>query len=365
MITIYLHIGRPKTGSKTIQHFLSENTEGLKESNFLYPQSDRQGFIHHPFFWSHWPTADNETRKQFIVNKDKIVNNLRTEIQTSGTSNIILSSEDAYIASSAEYANSIRKSLADFNVKIIVYVRRQDHVLESSYNQEIKLSENLITEPFSEYMKRRNRFLDYTATLAPWAKSFGNSSLIVRVFEKEQLHAGLINDFLDALNIADRHHFIMPENQLNTSLEHDATEFKKIINSLNITKNKKALLLRKLQEYSTTEKKEVRQALFTPRERLRIINEYEQTNAEVAKKFLGRANGKLFHEQVDKNQPTYDGLSFHSFLHLIGHLLIQFQCDIDVANQRLNTQLQRINSLELSIQETNETIRKLELKTCR
>ena len=35
--TIYLHIGSPKTGTKTIQKFLYENKDKLLENGILYP----------------------------------------------------------------------------------------------------------------------------------------------------------------------------------------------------------------------------------------------------------------------------------------------------------------------------------------
>jgi len=356
MTKIYLHIGRPKTGSKSIQSFLAKNKEKLECMGILYPESGRLGDIHHPFFWSHWPNEDTPQRQQYIKDRQNIITKLHKEISNAGVHKVILSSEDAYIASSEEYATNIKESLTGFNVNIIVYIRRQDHLIESSYNQEVKLAANLVSEPFAKYKSRRNRLLDYSIALEPWIKVFGIENVIIRIFEKEHMPDGLLHDFLNILEIKNKEGFDFPEKPLNRPLVPEAVEIKRLINGMNLPNNITSKILPKLVEYSAAviEKKGkefLKHALLSAEDRKTILAEYQEANEKVAREYLGREDSKLFFEKMASNNDhkkeaeTYD----ESLMRFIGYIIIAFEEDMQQIRQRLNNQQRRIAKLEESL----------------
>jgi hypothetical protein len=53
--SVYLHIGTHKTGTSSIQNFLLNNQEYLRERGFLYPTAGRPKIFsdgHHNLFWA-------------------------------------------------------------------------------------------------------------------------------------------------------------------------------------------------------------------------------------------------------------------------------------------------------------------------
>ncbi len=66
-------------------------------------------------------------------------------------------------------------------IKIIFFARSQDELVESQYNQMIKLA--LCRKTFCEYLDSELEELDFAASLAPWAAEFGKENIIARVFD--------------------------------------------------------------------------------------------------------------------------------------------------------------------------------------
>jgi len=47
MTELILHIGLPKTGTSTLQHYLAQNAEALRTQGVIYPKAGRGGIAHH------------------------------------------------------------------------------------------------------------------------------------------------------------------------------------------------------------------------------------------------------------------------------------------------------------------------------
>ena len=80
---------------------------------------------------------------------------------------------------------------AGYNIKIIVYLRRQDDFLLSWYNQIIKhniTSKNTLT--WEEYFDNYNKYikLDYFNCLKKLEHIFGKENIIARRFDKNYFH---------------------------------------------------------------------------------------------------------------------------------------------------------------------------------
>jgi hypothetical protein len=208
--TCFLHIGTEKTGTTSIQNFLSKNRSRLKKQGIIYPRSpgnqnhtdltvyaladERQsGGIRR-----HSGVASSEQLPGF---RDRLQAKLDSELQNSRASTIIFSNEHL----SSRLANEIEiarvKELCErcaAQTKVIVYLRNQVDYIVSSFGTTVK-SGSTRKFPFP-LNKRRIRTMDYMALLEPWRKIFGRGNMIVRRFDPSDFVEGdLLLDFAEQI----------------------------------------------------------------------------------------------------------------------------------------------------------------------
>ncbi|MEL7342883.1 MAG: hypothetical protein AAGM67_20530, partial [Bacteroidota bacterium] len=146
--TLYLHIGTHKTGSTAIQQTLANNRTLLLNNGYLYPESATIGYGHHQL-----PSAiSGEHSTKFAARaEDNSLATLLDELNATPTPNIIISSEN-FCRLSANEIHKVKKTFASFHIEIIVYLRRQDLLLQSLWIQFTKLGRN--TDSFQTWYKR-------------------------------------------------------------------------------------------------------------------------------------------------------------------------------------------------------------------
>jgi hypothetical protein len=201
--TLYLHIGRPKTGTTSIQKFLNESRSKLESLGILYPLAGLLDDAHHllpvsllgkiPPAIQHLPRLDHNVLFQSLLH----------EIEASGSCKVIISSEFFSLLTfktEDENRRRLAEYLSGFNTKIVIYFRHQPDFLLSSYMQEVK---NLRLERRKEFSEFKDMFLkrkidDYWWSVSNWADCFGLENILVRPFEREQLINGdVVADFLN------------------------------------------------------------------------------------------------------------------------------------------------------------------------
>lgn len=211
MRELYLHVGSPKTGTTSIQNYLSCHRDVLfKNYGVLYPKAGLNVIAHHPL------AAD--VRAKF--NGDKIpdhcygdnprdknwekllveLNGLEKKIKK-----VIVSSEDFFTlfrTGNIEPLKYIRDVLHDFDVKIVFYLRRQDFFVDSLYNQAIKATLQCDLLPGDFIDKHPVTRKNYFEILDAWGRVFGVDNVFIRPFEREELLGGsLIDDFLSIVGV--------------------------------------------------------------------------------------------------------------------------------------------------------------------
>ncbi len=207
--TIYIHIGSPKTGTTTIQNYLSENfNKLLTKYKILYPLSGRNFISHHPL------AAD--LRKKYLGAKiakhcygdvipDVTWGNLKKELieNYDKFDSVVISSEDFFLFSKEEMIKEIKESFNDFNIKVIVYLRRQDKLINSLYNQAIKCTLQNDLE-LSVFMKKHHILkMDYDSRLSLWASVIGKENIILRSFERNKLiNYDAVCDFCSIIGVS-------------------------------------------------------------------------------------------------------------------------------------------------------------------
>jgi hypothetical protein len=192
---IVIHIGLRKSGSTSLQYFLSANEAALRGIGVEYPRLGRSGRL--------TQTAHRnlqcELRGRAAV-FDPALGTLedvarywrRAEAHT-----LILSCEgfEECPTHEAERLKSLARGDEEF--RIVLIVRDLVSLMPSSYSQKIKSGVNLYD--FDTFFERRMREarVDYFQTAQNWASAFGWGALRVRLLEREHLLNGdLIDDFL-------------------------------------------------------------------------------------------------------------------------------------------------------------------------
>lgn len=305
---LLFHVGMHKTGTTSLQRFLYDNDAVLRKYGWAYPD----------IYSDNYSTFCNG-KKLFWRERDLARwENIKKELQNY---NIIVSCEAYWRAvHKLLEALSIAQTFCN-NIKVIVYLRRQDRAVESMYNQQVKVrSEH---GSIIDYMNKRSMWsTDYLNTLDIISDKIGRENVIVRVYEKEQFEGernDIFSDFICSLPDGpvslNWDELLFPEKQ-NLSLSGNILEIKKICNSIYEDHNtvccSKKLISELVrisnirQNYTSTG---MSTGYFTKQERIDLLNSQAQNNSEIAKKYLNRADGKLFYDDfvdypVYQNQAT-------------------------------------------------------------
>jgi hypothetical protein len=351
---VYLHIGTPKTGTSAIQSHLSQNRKRLLSQGVLYPVtiSSHRGIYknsesHHLLTYSWAGTAAVSGWTNFtIFNPEYFFDRVERFCKTQVIPKMVLSAENTYWLPyllnvkdfvedekywehKTKYVKKIKQSLNNYDTKIIIYLRRQDHWIQSWFNQHVKNGFPL-PKDIEKFSKQSKSLLDYKAHLDLYADFFGKENIIVRVYEKEQLNEGLFNDFLHCIGIENASEYKLKEKpKYNTQLPREMLEFLNICNHLPIdqdTKNRLKFLARKVTMQFEENMVFIEQKLLSPSQRLSLIDQYAEKNAEIAKVYLGRTDSTLFYEPMpaddDSDWKAFPGLSVENAIDILMRIFL-------------------------------------------
>jgi len=285
MKTLFLHIGTHKTGTTTLQQFLSSNRELLSQKGWLYPRAGCTE-SHHGHHDVAWGFSD---RKPFDFGP------LKREIEESPCDRVVLSSEEFEFCRSA---GRIRETFDYCEVRVVLYLRRQDDLLLSEYNQHLKSGISFKPlEQFAQMLDRHGR-LDYVGLCQRWAKTFGKESVIARVYYPD---ASIIDEFCSAVELPNIEPRSSPNLFANRSLDPRVTGALKMLNQLRPKGVSESIykdlfgLVRKFAAKLDAEKKF---ALMSPPERRKFMERYEESNRTLYESFL---TGQQFKDPLVEN----------------------------------------------------------------
>ncbi len=296
--TFFLHIGTGKTGTTAIQSFCVENRKELERSGVYYPSLGIRGVGHH-YFGHLWGTGwfDDEGLKEF--KREHSWKELRAMFD-SRSDNMLISTESltAAFAQKEESLEEVHAAFDGVDIKVIVYLRRQDSHLESWFNTRIK--SGVADLPF-EKVTSTPAFYHFGEFLDKIADVFGFENMIVRPYERSQfLEGNIIDDFLSCINITRTDAMVLPPKGVNEKINLQLLEFLRLSNlvdrpwELKFQYNQQAQRIDKAYGLTTDTG-----GLFDGKYRKAFMQEFEETNAYVARKYLGRESGQLFTESMD------------------------------------------------------------------
>jgi len=287
MTDIILHIGANKTGSSSIQRFLQKNKEILKDLGCLVPDKTLEL----------GPAVTGEhvfALQKFVGGGEKSENELKKVITSlldareTKDETILISAENM---GSVQGAKLFKKALKNRKVKIIFYIRRQDELIESSWQQWHSKRE---TDHDAWLIDAIRTIGHWEQVLNAWENVVGVENISVEVFERSVFPEGnIILDFVEKIGLSDKAeslvlkfqdanpsflNYITPLVSGNEKIfdnVHD-NDFYKMIGQLTgdkYSKGKKYSLMSKMQrenimKYFSNHNERVRSKFFPDRERL-------------------------------------------------------------------------------------------------
>jgi hypothetical protein len=197
MKDIYLHIGRGKTGTTLIQAQMSQSRAELKDLGLHYVVADDagRGVGHQQFAKSF--IADLPPYMTPPVEPARVREAVREEICEAGDEVIVMSSENFPLADIPALARYFADLPVANRVKVVFFVRTQDEVAESEYNQMVKLKRE--TRPFRDYIEQALDGVEYFEEARRWEACFGRENIICRVYDGAR--RDVVRQFLSCLPV--------------------------------------------------------------------------------------------------------------------------------------------------------------------
>lgn len=177
MPKLILHVGTHKTGSTTLQRLLARHRDVLRSNGIVYP--DSSSFLggnrkaHHAFAKAlSQPRSDQEVKaQQFAHHLYAQMSEHETAILSAesmwrhlrGARTLAdLPSKDpsAFWSRRRAYLETVANLLSLFDIEVLVFLRRQDRFVESSYSEVV--GRRMVQESFLSWRRERQSLADYT-----------------------------------------------------------------------------------------------------------------------------------------------------------------------------------------------------------
>lgn len=364
-VDLYLHIGTEKTGTTSIQRFLKANRELLGRHGILYPaapgeqnhlgltvaalEDKKTGPLRKIF--------EVRTREDLRKFRDALNRDLADELKVRPYTKAIMSGEhcSSRLVSEAE-VERLKGMLSPFfdRIFIVVYIRRQDDYLLSTYSTTIKSGR---TRPLVVPTGRRvqTRY-DHWGLISRWARVFGKDSIVCRKYEKPSLKGGdVILDFLDAVQVDQNLPFERPES-LNESLDANTLEFLRLFNKhvprfieneLNKARDNVVPLLGEMSQGPL--------ATLSEEDLKRFMAQFLDSNRQVATEYFGvEATGSddpLFAPRHDDRERTREAsLTVERAVEISAWLWQQKQAQLERMSERMKKQNARLAKARQQLQ---------------
>lgn len=308
----------PKTGTTSLQDLLAHNRARLADHGYLYPD-----FGHN----QHYPVVRSLAREAGSPagfppgGTDMSVADIRSticrDVAARGLTNVVLSSEFFFdyagltpgrpefpIQQALPHLRGVavllRETFADFDARVIVWLRRQDHWLMSMYNNVVKGGN--FRHDFETFYKLQVAPW-YGSILDQWGDVFGTDRVLVFVYEEAGGENDVVPQFLERIgfpqdvpldeppshvragNIRLSRELLIIKRELNQHMPDDMPVFRQRVEDL---------FFDLARGESACRKKDW--PILSPRERRRIIEKFAAENRRVAERFFGSSRPELFTE---------------------------------------------------------------------
>lgn len=303
---ILLHIGQSKTGTSAIQAFLTLNRDRLREHRILYPAARVKGMTLN--LGAHNAVADSLLGKiQFpYLSADEYFYQFFDDAKKINADLLILSAEHFFggepriwdVRDEAEYFELYRKKieilagyLTGYDVSILAYLRPQVDWMASAVSQTVRIerliSQRRIYQTDRQFFELMRPLLKYADLLDAWQEGINPSSFTVIPYVRNALHEqSSVADFLKRTGLDNINFEYADSNlQVNTSLNREFIEVKKILNEMIRSKNKERAIIRCMENLSHSNPQNCEYAL-DPGVKREIENFSMEQNSRISQRFM-------------------------------------------------------------------------------
>jgi len=279
-----LHLGSEKTGTSSIQKYLSQHRPALLSEGIWYPKA-----FTNPSGHVHLRLSDAAVDGTLDRNAP-VAAEFRDELQArSKDAKACLFSSEFFHSELREKAHVARlhmflKGFFD-EVKLFYYARRQDQMLASMHSTAVQGGWSTNRSALSVYPTKGHYYFDHNAVCELWAGEFGRETLTARVFERDKLKGGdIVADFRAAIGLgADED---AAQFSSNESL---SFETMCVLLALNDSRHKDNKELRKRLIATGRQRQGKRIPMLTRDEARAFMARFEQSNREFFARYVGPA----------------------------------------------------------------------------
>lgn len=238
MKTVYLHIGTSKTGTSALQSFLLDNQEILREKGYCYETM--------PF--SYLDRASKRRNAHFLLEKagsEEEESVLKVHKSTGYAllgewleqkEHVILTDENLWNGMRGNAWEIFEEFLSFLQmhgaqIKIIVYLRRQDEYMLSWWKQTVRSGKVFMEWKDFQSVASSKMLLNYNKQLKKYAAYVGKENIIVRRYEKERFKGNggtIFSDFLEAIGLEYTDEYEIKTEKVNESLSDNYAEIKRV-----------------------------------------------------------------------------------------------------------------------------------------
>lgn len=349
MKTVYLHIGTPKTGTTAIQYFCRKNNNLLQQLGFCYPdlgyRYPNKGRNRNAHFWFGKVYDENNTRDRKEEKRIRKEGMEKIQELLDQYPNIILSDEHFWNAPKMDSSAwmKLRKQIEKMGavLKVIVYLRRQDQVVQSYWSQRVKEGLELSFEEYIRTGKYEYFQLDYEERLTMLAEVLEQENVIVRCYEKGQYKGkskDICSDFLDIFGIEFTEEFAKNDTVRNLSLHSDYLEIRRIFNYEKSCKRdsnlSKILLKEQAEQWEENAFSFQKGTYFSKQSQAAFLEQYQNGNQMVAKVFLGRPDGILFYDEYRNTEQKLITYNIENLVQICGRIIERQEEEMTVLEEK-------------------------------
>lgn len=353
MKTVFLHIGLPKTGTTALQSFLRANEAALARSGICFPDlgfrypnilANRNAHFLIASYDTAPHTASFTPQEEYYTALDQLA------ALSEEYGKILLSDELIWRICNrhSDFLPTVKQDLASrgMELKVIVYLRRQDEFVQSRYRQRIKTGETFSFYEFLDTLRQNKYPLDFYDSLNKISDAIGRDNLIIRIYEKCQYEGfghTLCSDFLTIFDLSVSDGFTESERTMNRSLSGTYLEIRRRLNTLpQSIKDTPSLSqsIRETQELNLPSQTSQKQTLFEPGDQKAFLAHFAASNSRLASEYLGRSDGILFYEPLQElphEQVSQEDLLRDTLL-VLGRSLQK----VDTKNKELKLQIEKL-----------------------
>lgn len=244
-VKILLHVGTPKTGTTSIQHFLYKNKKQLYKNGYLYECLENNEEKHQ---WMIMALLNED----FVFFTNKLIDYFKSADENIHT--LILSSEGIFNHwyDFSSKSKKFLKMLAEvFKIEVYCWLRDQVSYVKSYYQQVLRNPQMPLVQCYGKDIlvdglladKWFLRHLKYYDFLSDCSAIFGHENIRVFKYSNE-----MIREFIDSLDIEMSYEKEIRE---NSSLNAASCELLRIINRQNLSTIDKDIVLNHLYSINT------------------------------------------------------------------------------------------------------------------